>query len=426
MAISLIKEFKQKQKISLTPALKKSIDLLQLSRFELIQKIDKEIEVNPFVENEEYEEDDFEELSDLNIDDFDFSLEAKATLNENLINQIDDLSLSKQDYEICLVLINSLDESGHLVEDLSEIENILNFKYSFTDLENALTNIIQKLSPSGIGYRNFKECIQIQIDNKQLPSNIKEISKLILTENINADMQGIEQYLINNGYIKNDIEHAIKEIKSCDLSPGLNFEKIKFIEPDLKISVNNNNFNVEFIQESFPIIKTDDVLINKVKEEIKLKNNNGILQKINDAKWLLTSVKKRNDTIKSVGEYICSKQVAFFDNNPLKINSLSNKEIAKELRIHPSTVSRILRYKYIETPKGIIPLKSLLVSSVSRIRDISALQLMKLIKDTIKSEKKPKSDKKIAIELNKKGFGLARRTIAKYRKLNNIPSSRYR
>ena len=137
MAISLIKEFKQKQKISLTPALKKSIDLLQLSRFELIQKIDKEIEMNPFVENEEYEEDDFEELSDLNIDDFDFSLEAKATLNENLINQIDDLSLSKQNYEICLALINSLDESGHLVEDLSEIENILNFKYSFTDLENA-------------------------------------------------------------------------------------------------------------------------------------------------------------------------------------------------------------------------------------------------------------------------------------------------
>ena len=137
-------------------------------------------------------------------------------------------------------------------------------------------------------------------------------------------------------------------------------------------------------------------------------------------------MKKRNDTIKSVGEYICSKQVAFFDNNPLKINSLSSKEIANELRIHPSTVSRILRYKYIETPKGIIPLKSLLVSSVSRIRDISALQLMKLIKDTIKFEKKPKSDKKIAIELNKKGFGLARRTIAKYRKLNNIPSSRYR
>ena len=89
-------------------------------------------------------------------------------------------------------------------------------------------------------------------------------------------------------------------------------------------------------------------------------------------------------------------------------------------------MSRILRHKYIDTPKGVMPLKSLLVSSVSKTRDVSAIQLMKLIKDIIKSENKPKSDKRIAIELNKRGFNLARRTITKYRKLNNIPSSRYR
>jgi RNA polymerase sigma-54 factor len=85
-----------------------------------------------------------------------------------------------------------------------------------------------------------------------------------------------------------------------------------------------------------------------------------------------------------------------------------------------------LRYKYIDTPKGVIPLKSLLVSSVSKIRDISNSQLMKLIKDIVDKENKPKSDKKIAIELNKKGYGLARRTVSKYRKMNNIPSSRNR
>ena len=96
------------------------------------------------------------------------------------------------------------------------------------------------------------------------------------------------------------------------------------------------------------------------------------------------------------------------------------------LVVHPSTVSRILRNKYIETPKGVMPLKSLLISSVSKTRNISPLQLMKLIEDVIKAEKKPKSDKRIAIELNKRGFGLARRTITKYRKKNNIPSSRHR
>ena len=106
--------------------------------------------------------------------------------------------------------------------------------------------------------------------------------------------------------------------------------------------------------------------------------------------------------------------------------TLSNKEIADEIGVHPSTVSRILRNKYIDTPKGVMPLKSLLLSSVSKTRDISAIQLMKLIKDIVNSENKPKSDKKIAIELNKRGFSLARRTITKYRKKNNIPSSRYR
>ena len=162
------------------------------------------------------------------------------------------------------------------------------------------------------------------------------------------------------------------------------------------------------------------------KKELKKKKNEEILQKINDAKWLLTSVKKRNDTVKSVGEYICTKQIAFFEDNPLKLNTLSNKEIADEIGVHPSTVSRILRNKYIDTPKGVMPLKSLLLSSVSKTRDISATQLMKLIKDIVNAENKPKSDKKIAIELNKRGFSLARRTITKYRIKNNIPSSRYR
>ena len=119
-------------------------------------------------------------------------------------------------------------------------------------------------------------------------------------------------------------------------------------------------------------------------------------------------------------------KISFFDENPLKINTLTNKQIADEIGVHPSTVSRILRNKYIETPKGVMPLKSLLISSVSKTRRISPLQLMKLIEDVIKAEKKPKSDKRIAIELNKRGFGLARRTITKYRKKNNIPSSRHR
>ena len=112
------------------------------------------------------------------------------------------------------------------------------------------------------------------------------------------------------------------------------------------------------------------------KKELKNNPNKGIIEKIQNAKWLLRSVKKRNETVQKVGEYICSKQIAFFENNPLKINTLSNKEIADEIGVHPSTVSRILRNKYIDTPKGIMPMKSLLMSSVSKTRDISSTCLL--------------------------------------------------
>ena len=160
--------------------------------------------------------------------------------------------------------------------------------------------------------------------------------------------------------------------------------------------------------------------------ELKKNPNKEISEKIQDAKWLLSSVKKRNDTVRDVGELICKKQISFLEENPLKINPLTNKELSEELGIHPSTVSRILRSKYIDTPKGIIPLKSLLVSSVSKTRSVTPLQLMQLIDNIIKEEKIPKSDNKISLELNKKGFNLARRTITKYRKKLNIPSSRNR
>ena len=138
------------------------------------------------------------------------------------------------------------------------------------------------------------------------------------------------------------------------MSPGLNFEKTDFVEADLKVSFVDKNFKVVFNDNNFPLIKLDNDLISDVKKELKKKKNEEILQKINDAKWLLTSVKKRNDTVKNVGEYICTKQIAFFEDNPLKLNTLSNKEIADEIGVHPSTVSRILRNKYIDTPKGAV------------------------------------------------------------------------
>ena len=424
MAISLIKEFKQKQKISLTPLLKKSIDLLQLSRYELIQKIDREIEVNPFVEKELTDEIEYDE--NYNDSDFDFNLAAVETLRDSLINQVNDLNLNENEKIISLNIIDCLDESGQLVDELEDIAEMMQKEVSSSEINEVLVNIIQDLEPAGIGFRNFKECIKIQIKKKNLNKGIKSICLEILDQNQSESLDEIFIQFTKKGYSNSQIDKAMNEIKSCDLSPGLNFENINYIIPDLKIELKNQSLNVEFINDTFPKIKIDEDLIEKTNIQLKKNPNKQISEKIQNAKWLLSSIKKRNDTVMQVGELICKRQISFLQDNPLKINPLSNKNLSDELGLHPSTISRILRSKYIDTPKGIIPLKSLLVSSVSKTRDVTPIQLMQLIESIIENEKKPKSDNKIALELNKRGFNLARRTITKYRKKLNIASSRNR
>ena len=424
MAISLIKEFKQKQKISLTPLLKKSIDLLQLSRYELIQKIDQEIEINPFVEKEIT--DDFEFDENYNDADFDFNVAAVENLRESLIHQVNDLSLDGEQKKIALTIVECIDESGQLLEGLDEIEEMLFNKYSLSEINDILKNIVQKLEPIGVGFRDFKECIKIQINSKKFNDEIKALCQEILSQNGSESLEEIINTFQKKGYAIKDIERAMNEIKSCDLSPGLNYENTNYIIPDLKIELKEKSLSVNFINDAFPKIKIDQDLIEKTNIQLKNNPNKELTEKIQNAKWLLSSIKKRNDTVMQVGELICKRQISFLQDNPLKINPLSNKNLSDELGLHPSTVSRILRSKYIDTPKGILPLKSLLVSSVSKTRNVTPLQLMRLIETIIENEKKPKSDNRIAIELNKRGFNLARRTITKYRKKLNIASSRNR
>lgn len=425
MAISLIRELAQKQKVTLTPQLKKSIDLLQLSRYEIIQKINEEIEINPFLEKIEPDTSEYEINDEFFSNEYQKEVVAQKSLRENLLEQLNDLNLTRDDFLISESIINSLDDSGELVDGLDEIENLLNFKFSFKEIERVLTDVIHLLDPAGVGFRSIKEAIYIQLKRKKIDSQLLQISEAILFKNSGLDILNVKNKLLSD-YDESLIEDSLNLIKGCDLAPGLNYSDDQYVVPDLVLMENANNSSVNFVDDQFPIIKIDKELVNSVQQELKKDPNENILDKIQNAKWLLRAVKKRNETVLKVGEIICKKQNAFFKNEPLEIKPLSNKEISDQLGLHPSTISRILRSKYIQTPRGVIPLKSLLISSVSKTRNVTPIQLMEIIKKIIEDEKSKLSDQDIALLLNKKGYSLARRTISKYRLKLNIPSSRKR
>ena len=174
MSILLSKNLKQKQNVTLTPSLKKSIDLLQLSRFELIKKIEREIDENPFLQKEK----DTSEIEGSYNQDFDFDFESRVTLHESLIKQLVDFDLNKKQIELSTIIIGCIDENGMLVDEIDEIEELSNHIFNRYEIEEMLENVIQKMSPYGVGYRNHKECIQIQILNNP---DIKERKKNLIS-----------------------------------------------------------------------------------------------------------------------------------------------------------------------------------------------------------------------------------------------------
>ena len=421
MAIKLVREFKQSQQLSITPQLKKSIDLLQLSRLEIINKINNEIEENPFLKKDE------ENISDSGFDDMEIleNLAGTHTLQTYLEEQLEDLRLAASRKRIAITIIQSLEENGLLQLDIDEIEEMMKFEHSNDEINSVLENVIQNLHPSGIGAKNFKETIHIQLRKKEITQDELDVANHIL---FNPEFSNFED-------AKNDlalkfpeklIDGVLEKIKKCDLSPGLEFESTNLIQPDLEIIPNNDHdLDVKFRINNFPLITIDKELEELVKDK-KNKANQELKEKMGDAKWLIRAINRRNETVQNVGTLICKMQSDFLLNISSELKPITNIEIAKELKISASTVSRILRSKYIQTPKGAISMKSLLANSVSKTRKVTPIQLMEEIQKIIADEPRKLSDQKISDMLNMRGYNLARRTIAKYRKKVNIPSSRNR
>ena len=419
MAIKLVREFQQKQQVTITPQLKKSIDLLQLSRVEIINKIHAEAEDNPFLIKESEGDVSFNHS---NNDEMLANLAETETLKNYLETQVNDLNLKELQQEIAMLLIQSLEESGLMQLNVEELEELFNHRINIDQILGVLINVVQHLEPAGIGARDFKELIFLQLRRKNLTENQLQLIEEILYNPAFNDFEEAQNKL-QKKFLPKDVSIALDLIKSCDLSPGLDFERTQYIQADIEIIHSENNFTINFVEEHFPKLAFDEELENLTKQgEVNIK----LKEKILDAKWLIRSINKRNETIQRVGTLICQKQIKFLSSESIQLNPLSNIELANDLKVSPSTISRILRSKYIQTPNGILLMKSLLSASVSRTKKVTPMQLMEEIQQIILNSKTSLSDQKITNILNLRGFSLARRTIAKYRMKLSIPNSRKR
>ena len=434
---------KLSQSLRLTPLLQQSIKLLQASQSELNQLIEDYLNDNIFLELEERAETNSVGQTNFNSsketsfkNDYSYELfdtEIKnQTLKEYLIENLSIFSFSDRDQIIFLILIDSINDDGYLIEPLEKIIETIPFepKAELKELENILT-LIQNSSSPGIGARNLSECLSLQL--KIVNGNKKLINIAIKITNEFLNLLGNKNYgVLKNNLNCNDKElnEAIKLIKSLNPKPGLVFQRIQpqdFIKADTKVEKSDNNWEVSLIEDNFLKLKINEDYQDIMKKESD-KFNKEAKDKYQEAKWLIKSLRERSITIIRVSRAIMKKQSEFLEKGNLFLKPLILKNIAEELDLHESTISRVTTNKFISTPHGIFELKYFFGSTIKNDygNDLSSKAILFKIKELIKNENpaSPYSDEQLSILLKDEGIQIARRTIAKYRiALKILPSN---
>ena len=434
---------KLSQSLRLTPLLQQSIKLLQASQSELNQLIEDYLNDNIFLELEERAKTNSVGQTNFNSsketsfkNDYSYELfdtEIKnQTLKEYLIENLSIFSFSDRDQIIFLILIDSINDDGYLIEPLEKIIEAIPFepKAELKELENILI-LIQNSSSPGIGARNLSECLSLQL--KIVNGNKKLINIAIKITNEFLNLLGNKNYgVLKNNLNCNDKElnEAIKLIKSLNPKPGLVFQRIQpqdFIKADTKVEKLDNNWEVSLIEDNFLKLKINEDYQDIMKKESD-KFDKEAKDKHQEAKWLIKSLRERSITIIRVSRAIMKKQSEFLEKGNLFLKPLILKIIAEELGLHESTISRVTTNKFISTPHGIFELKYFFGSTIKNDygNDLSSKAILFKIKELIKNENpaSPYSDEQLSILLKDEGIQIARRTIAKYRiALKILPSN---
>ncbi len=477
----LKQQFQLKLLQKLSPQQIQLMKLIQLPTQAFEQRIKQEIEENPALNSEkELEENNSDEYDDLNTDsneteDFDidaylsddeipsYKLQTNnysaddedqripyaggISFHQSLKNQLNTYTLSNEDLIIAEFLVGSIDESGYirreildLVDDLAFTQNIFTTE---ENVANVLASVVQKLEPVGVGARNLKECLIIQLRAKETTKSVS-LATTILENSFDQFVNKHYKKLLDKHKLsEKDLKHAIREIEKLNPKPGGGFSNnnkhTQQIVPDFTISINEGALELTLNSRNSPELHISREYNNMLKgyQESKQKSKAQkdavlfIKQKLDAAKWFIDAVKQRQQTLYVTMHEIMQQQYDYFmSGDERKLKPMILKDIADKIEMDISTVSRVANSKYVSTPYGTKLIKEFFSESMKNEKgeDISTKEIKKILESVVESEnkRKPLTDDKLVAKLKEKGYLIARRTVAKYREQLDIPVARLR
>ena len=437
----------QTQKLSMTPELIQAIQILQFNNQELTDYVQNELLENPVLEAEksydaqevdirekireaDYEEESFRQWEYSPDDDEDYTYEQyvseEETLTDYLFMQLQFSSLKDTRAAIGRYIIEAVDDNGYLTLSVQEISEAMDVS---VELVEETLNFIQTFDPIGVAARNLKECLIIQLASKGLLTD--EIEYII--ENMLEDLADNKiSYIAKTLGIKNqEVQQIADLIRTLEPKPGRMFssgETVRYVVPDIFVDRINGEYVVTNNDTSMPKLMVSSYY-NKLSAEADKDEelNKYLNDRFNAAVWLIKSIEQRKQTIYNVASAVVRYQQEFFDKGDKYLKTLTLKQIADEIGVHESTVSRSINGKYMQSPRGVFELKYFFSSGVSGGdgTGVSSNSVKSIIREIINGEdpRKPYSDQDMVELLKARDIDISRRTVAKYRDEMNILSS---
>ena len=478
MALELRLDLKMSQQLVMTPQLQQAIKLLQLSRMDLIDAVRDELMENPLLEeateisateahtesaDEVRKREEAEKTSDVQGDSdikdaetqidweayfenyssptpgtgtqrlrdddlpgYEATLTRKTSLYDHLMWQLQVSDFTKQEERVAGALIGNINDDGYLkgldlVALAGELDNDVEY------VEEVL-EMLQRFDPIGVAARDLKECLLIQARFLELGAIVEDIISDHLE---NLERKNYQAIVRGVGVDLDEVIEATKLIIQLEPRPGRPYagDAARYITPDIYIKKNEDGeYKALLNEDGMPRLKISRFYRNALREAAGSETKKYVTEKLNSAAWLIRSIQQRQKTIVKVTESIIRFQRSFLDSGVEHLKPLILRDVAEDIGMHESTVSRVTTNKYVHTPQGIYELKYFFNSAIQGdAGDLASEAVKSKIKQIIAAEdvKRPYSDQKLVEMLKKDGVTIARRTVAKYREAMNIlPSSR--